>query len=165
MQSQPEEGSLFRCLFPVGSQSSPAAESSRAAAGPSVSTTLAGGRGTILVVEDQKLVQSAARSMLEKSGYEVLTADDGATAIPVFEQHHERISLVLLDMSMPRMGGRNLFPLLRCVQPDIRVLFTSGQLQDEALAGLEDDRRVSFLPKPYRPSTLLAKIAELLAVS
>jgi PAS domain S-box-containing protein len=158
VQSQPGEGSVFRCLFPVG------LDSTERSASPSVSTTTARGHGTILVVEDQKLVQTAARGMLEKSGYDVLTADDGADAIPVFEKHHDRISLVLLDMSMPRMGGRNVFPLLRRLQPDIRVLFTSGQLQDEALAGLEDDRRASFLPKPYRPSTLLAKIAELLAV-
>jgi PAS domain S-box-containing protein len=158
VQSQPGEGSVFRCLFPVGSGS---VERSDVA---SVDATIPRGHGTILVVEDQKLVQNAARGMLEKGGYEVLTADDGADAIPIFEQHHDRISLVLLDMAMPRMGGRNVFPLLRRMQPDIRVLFTSGQIQDEVLTWLEEDRRAGFLPKPYRPATLLTKIAELLAV-
>jgi len=159
VQSQPGDGSVFRCLFPVGSGY---VERFNVA---SVSATIAPGHGTILVVEDQKLVQNAARGMLEESGYEVLTADDGADAIPVFEQHHDRISLVLLDMAMPRMGGRNVFPLLRRIQPDIRVLFTSAQIQDEVLTWLAEDLRAGFLPKPYRPATLLAKIAEMLAVT
>jgi CheY-like chemotaxis protein len=90
------------------------------------------GAATVLVVEDNEMVRRLAVRILEKMGFRVLEAADGVEALEVFEEHRDRIRVVLCDVTMPRMGGWETLSALRRIDPEIPVILTSGY--DEAIA-------------------------------
>ena len=113
---------------------------------------------TILLVEDEKAVRLAAERILEQAGYEVLTAEGGAQALEVAEQHPGTIDLLVTDVIMPKMSGLELAAEIVRFQPEVCTLFMSGYLDDslphhELLTG-----RTCFLPKPFSPADLVAKV-------
>ena len=121
-----------------------------------------GGAGshTILLVDDEELIRELGRSVLESAGYRVLEAGDGADAIEVFRREHEGITLVVLDLMMPRVSGRDTFHAMTAIAPDVRVLFSSGYSTDD----LSDvTGSLGMLAKPYRPNELLAAVRSALA--
>lgn len=108
------------------------------------------GTETVLVVDDEEPVRFTTRMLLEHLGYTVLTARDGTEALEVLTQHTDPIQLAILDLGMPRMGGSELFPLLRERRPDVKVLICSGyDLEGEAAALLEKGAS-GFVAKPFR---------------
>ncbi len=120
------------------------------------------GSGTILVVDDDATVRSALVEILESYGYATLQAEDGLQAIAAFERHRNEVDLVILDMTMPQMGGRQALERLREIAPDVRVILSTGysRLRDgqEPLdAGVN-----AFLQKPYPVSELLNAIRSVL---
>ena len=122
----------------------------------------AGRGGTLLLVEDEPLVQNAAVRGLRQLGYEVLPADDGIEAVEVFRAHRELIDAVVLDMIMPRMGGRATFRALREIDPAVPVILTTGYAHnDEAESILALGAR-ALVSKPYRIEALDAALRELL---
>ncbi|CAN5518138.1 PAS domain S-box protein [soil metagenome] len=112
-------------------------------------------RMTILVVDDEDMIRNLGRSILEMNHYEVLCASDGAEAIDIFETEYRRISLVVLDLTMPRLSGRDTFIRLKQIDPDVRVLFSSGYAAEEVT---EIDTSAGLLSKPYRPNDLLQAV-------
>jgi signal transduction histidine kinase/CheY-like chemotaxis protein len=113
----------------------------------------------LLVVDDEPLVRSVTRRSLERAGYKVLTASDGAEGLAVYQEHADEIRVVVLDMAMPVMGGAECFRRLRAVDPSVRVLLASGYaLENDARACLAEGA-LGFLEKPFRASRLVEAVA------
>jgi two-component system cell cycle sensor histidine kinase/response regulator CckA len=149
-------GTTFKIYLPrIQPEKSPA--DSPAASRPSEP-----GSETILLVEDQEEVRSLARSILEDCGYKVLAASGGAAALALVESHPGPIHLLLTDVVLPGMSSRELAAHLSLVRPGIRILFTSGYTHEAGALRSVLDRGAAFLPKPYLPETLAAKVRELL---
>lgn len=121
------------------------------------------GSGTILIVDDEDSVRSVARSMLESSGYAVLTASDGVEGIETFRAHSAEIVAVLLDMTMPRKGGAEVLPELLRTKPGVPVLLMSGYSEQEATSRFAGEGLAGFIQKPYRLDDLIKKLREILA--
>jgi CheY-like chemotaxis protein len=110
---------------------------------------------TVLLVDDESMIREIGRTVLEGAGFRVLTADDGVEAVDVFSREHPGIDLVVLDMTMPRMSGRDAFRHLVSHDPDVKVLFSTGY-SSEDIAELEG--AIGLLGKPYRPHELLTAV-------
>jgi CheY-like chemotaxis protein len=116
----------------------------------------------VLLVEDEEVVREVVRQMLERQGYEVLVAGDGADALALAERHGGSIDVLATDVVMPRMSGREVADRLLPLRPDLRVLFMSGYTEDPAVwEGLEE--RKAFLQKPFTAGDLSAALRGLLA--
>jgi two-component system, cell cycle sensor histidine kinase and response regulator CckA len=127
-----------------------------------VSGSSEGQTTTILLVEDDPLVRRAAHRILSMHGFTVVDAGDGEEALRRLDEQSDRIDLVVTDVVMPGMSGRELAAALRERAPGLRVLYMSGYHDDELLRHglLRDDE--SFLQKPFGPDELMTKIRELL---
>ncbi len=119
-------------------------------------------RGMILVVDDSEAVRSVAEAMLETFGYSVLTAGDGFEAVDMFRAHANNIEAVLLDMTMPKMSGEDVFREIQRIRPEVRVILTSGYGEEEAMTRFSAEGLAGFLQKPFRLETLEAKLREVL---
>jgi CheY-like chemotaxis protein len=156
VSSEPGRGARFDILLP------------RAAPGVVIPATVptrpAGARGTetVLVVEDEEALRKVALRALGKSGYTVLTAGDGEEALRLSAQHAGEIHLLLTDVIMPRLGGRQLAERLVAVRPGLRVLYMSGYTDDAIVhhGVLEPDTQL--LSKPFTASDLRRKVREVL---
>ena len=156
VESVPGEGSTFTVYFPV------ALESEVAAMTPRLQQTSARGEGTILLAEDDDAVRAIARTTLERAGYVVLAANDGASALAIARAHEGPIDLLLTDVIMPVVNGRELAQAMTSLRPGIPVLFVSGYT-DNVLAdyGLPSADQ-ALLDKPFTPASLTAAVASLL---
>ena len=116
----------------------------------------------ILLAEDNDTTRILGKEILEEFGYSVIEAVDGEDAVGKFREHSALISLVLLDVIMPKMNGREVYDAIQCIRPDMRVLFCSGYAKDVVISqgGLEEG--MNYLPKPFTPKELLMKIREVL---
>ncbi|MCL4234487.1 MAG: PAS domain S-box protein [Deltaproteobacteria bacterium] len=156
--SEPGRGTTFRVFFPRRSSSAFPAQAALGAAvdhGP-------GGGETILVVEDEDAVRRLIERILRFAGYFVLTASNGDEALRAFENSQAEIHLVLTDVVMPRMGGRDLVARLRGAHPELKVLFMSGYTGNAIASQGVLDEGVNFIAKPLRQQDLLAKIRQVL---
>ncbi len=122
----------------------------------------AGGRERILLVEDDAALVALSREILRELGYDVLTARTGRDALALLEQRRGEIDLLVTDVVMPEMGGRELAQRARELYPALRLLFVSGFAGDMPPPVDERSPENSFLPKPYTPITLARKVRELL---
>jgi CheY-like chemotaxis protein len=120
------------------------------------------GKETVLLVEDEEDVRTFTRHLLHSFGYRVLDASDGVEAMRVSEQHREPIPLLISDVIMPRMGGRQLAENLKSVRPDLKVLFISGYTDDAIVRHGVLQSDVAFLQKPFTPTALASKVREVL---
>jgi PAS domain S-box-containing protein len=155
LDSGPDRGTTVTVLLPRGGEAVPAVAGRRGEPIPR-------GRETILLVEDEAAVRQVTRSMLEEFGYTVLEADDGVSAQYVFRENRDRVDLVLCDLLMPRLNGRETLAGLREMRPGVPAVFISGYTADViAQKGLADDA-VSLLMKPLDPGTLLRTVRETL---
>jgi CheY-like chemotaxis protein len=154
ISSEPGKGSTFRVYIPIARP-----QESIADALPVVSEFR--GEGTILVVDDEELVRHTVQAALERYGYLVLTAANGPDAIRMLAEAPDRISLVLLDMTMPIMSGADALKGLMAVRADLPVIATSGYDEMEALRRF-GGRVSGFIQKPYAPRKLAEKIRETL---
>ncbi len=120
------------------------------------------GRETVLVVEDMEVVRSLVRKILERKGYEVVTANSGADALESVSALTRPVDLVLTDMVMPGMSGRDLCQELHLVYPELRVIYMSGHTQDAALHHEAETGQVDFLQKPFSVDTLVETVRQVL---
>lgn len=121
----------------------------------------AGGTETILLVEDNDELRIASRSVLESMGYQVLTAADGREALQVFRKDG-RVDLLISDVVMPGMSGKELLDRIQETHPDVRVLFVSGYTDNVILRHGIQEGEVHFLEKPFSSERLAVKIREIL---
>jgi CheY-like chemotaxis protein len=104
-------------------------------------------------VDDVDAVRNVAKHIALRAGFSVLTAVDGVKALDLFREHIDEIDVVLLDLVMPRMGGRDVFREMQRLRPDIPVILTSGYNQETTLQDLEGV--AGFLKKPFRGARLI----------
>ena len=116
----------------------------------------------VLVVDDEFQVRYLLRRLLEREGYSVLLAEDGHQAVRLYRQHGDEIDLVLLDMSMPQMDGPETFERLRELDPQVRVLISSGHTADSQVQEILAAGVLGFLQKPYHISSILDKVRQAL---
>jgi two-component system, cell cycle sensor histidine kinase and response regulator CckA len=156
IESEPGRGSRFCVLWPVSDRPVTASEDD-------LFFDESAGDATILVVDDQESVLQAVASILESAGHRVLNAGSGHEAVEIFQRRGHEVDLVLLDMAMPLMDGEETFHVLRALRSDVRVLLTSGYLEQDALTRFGSAGPVGFVPKPYQPSRLMQEVARALA--
>jgi DNA-binding NtrC family response regulator len=116
------------------------------------------GAGVILIVDDEDLVRRAARATLEHFGYTVFEAADGRDGADLFSRLHDRISAVLLDLTMPHMDGHAVWQYIRRTCPDMTVVISSGYEESDAMRQFTDDPALLFLKKPFTAAALGHKI-------
>lgn len=150
------KGSTFKLYFPRVSE--PVSESAR----PGGEEPGARGTETILVVEDERAVRDLAVRMTQQLGYNVLVASNGAEAIDISRSYPSHISLLVTDVVMPNISGRQLAEALLRSRPAMRVLYLSGYTEDTVLHHGVLEAGVDFLPKPFSREILARKIREIL---
>jgi two-component system cell cycle sensor histidine kinase/response regulator CckA len=152
--SAPRRGTTVQAYFPAGTQ----------ATSQSVPTLMEydeGPTGRVLVVDDEPAVRQLARVALERAGFSVSVAENGAEALDVFFENPEDYGVILLDLTMPVMDGDETFRALRRLRPGVRVLLSSGFNEQEATARFAGRGLAGFLQKPYRARQLVAKVRDL----
>ena len=143
--SEPGEGTTFNVYFPASKKTK---------------VSIAGykeiipGSETILVVDDERNVRESAVSLLESIGYKVLTASDGKEAVEIYKKYKNEISIILLDMIMPEMAGKETFIELKKIDPEIKVLISSGYSQNGKANEIIEEGALGFIQKPFRLSEL-----------
>ncbi len=110
-----------------------------------------------MLVDDESLIRDLCLAVLGKQGYRVLLAEDGAIGVDVYRKHVDAIDLVLLDLSMPNLSGKEALKQMRVINPDVRVLIASGYSPDH-FGPSELDGVFGFIHKPYRPHDLLEAV-------
>jgi CheY-like chemotaxis protein len=152
--SSPGQGATFELLFPAVAEKAEASVSE-------VSENTSGrpmGHGTLLVVDDEQIVRDFFQSALERAGYQVVLARDGSEALRIYSRDPERFVGVLLDLVMPVMSGQEVLPHLMGLRPEVRVVVTSGQVEEEVLRELKGFRIAGFIQKPCSAKTLVEKV-------
>jgi PAS domain S-box-containing protein len=120
------------------------------------------GQGTILVIDDEPSARTVTRLFLEKAGFTVLLAENGQVGLDVFEEHADEISAVILDLTMPKMGGEETFRELRRVRAEVKVILSSGYNEMEVTRRFVGQGLAGFIQKPYKYTVLIEKLQEIL---
>jgi len=154
LDTRPGKGTTFRIYFPASEAVSAEKEEKREA-------PVEGGTEMILLAEDEEAIRNLAERSLRGYGYDILAARDGAEAVALFEAHPE-ISIAVLDVVMPRMGGKEALHAMRLLRPDLKALFTSGYSTDQIHESFVLLSGIEFLPKPYGPASLARRVREVL---
>ncbi|RMH61579.1 MAG: response regulator [Zetaproteobacteria bacterium] len=152
--SEPGDGTTIRVLFPALAEGECPAITSAEPEAP-----LPGGlSGLVLVVDDEQAIRELACLILSEMGFDVLQAEDGERAVELFRAHHRDITGVVLDMTMPRMDGKTCYRELCRIDPDVRVILTSGYSEEEATAHFKGKRLAGFIQKPFSPDAFSALV-------
>ena len=153
VESEPGEGTTIRVLFPAtDTPTESLRENGHTEAG-----------GTVLLVDDEPDVLDLGKRMLEMAGYEAVTARDGVEAVEVFKQHSRDIKCVILDLTMPQMGGEETFVELQKIRGDVPVLLSSGYGVGEVTARISTSGFAGFIKKPYRLDDLKGILREVVS--
>jgi PAS domain S-box-containing protein len=155
VHSEPGRGTTFEVLLPRTDEAL-ASEVPRGIASSLVGTE------TILVAEDEAQLRDVVRRALEQQGFSVLVAGSGLEALALFGGHLGQIDLLITDMVMPDLSGRDLAARLAPRRPSMKILYMSGYIEDAIAGHGADDPRTRFLPKPFTPEALVRKVRETL---
>jgi signal transduction histidine kinase/CheY-like chemotaxis protein/HAMP domain-containing protein len=158
VNSEPGKGSTFDVFLPASEKVPALAQEEAVSAAP-----VAGGSETILIVEDEPVLRSMARDILEECGYRILEASSGKEALDVWNQRANEIDLLLTDMVMPDgVSGADLVEKLQASRPRLKVVFTSGYTANEVNREMLTRTRASFLAKPYTQAELAKTVRDCL---
>jgi len=120
------------------------------------------GNGTVLLVDDEEITRSVGAKILERLGYTLLLAESGPLALSLYESQKDKIDLVILDMIMPGMGGRETYKRLKQIDPEVKVMLSSGYSLDGEAQSVIEEGALGFIQKPYQIDVLSQKVAEVL---
>jgi two-component system cell cycle sensor histidine kinase/response regulator CckA len=154
--SEPGGGSAFRMLLPLYDGPLMAEEHT------APRETAPRGTAHVLIVDDEKAVGGVASRMVEQLGYTAVVRNDGVAATEFYRDSWRDIDLVVLDMSMPRMGGRETFVAMRKINPDAVVLLTSGFSINDEVQALLDSGAYGFIQKPFWQKDFTRTVVETL---
>jgi two-component system cell cycle sensor histidine kinase/response regulator CckA len=153
VQSQVGRGTQFDLYFPIVVSGGPAAGQK--------SEILVRGKGTLLVVDDEPVFHEILTKIFTGLGYGVRCCAGGAEAVEYYREHASGIAVVVLDMNMPKMSGRQCFRLLKEINPEVRAIIASGYGDNSDRAALQEEGVRAIIQKPYKAVELSMKIAEL----
>jgi len=122
------------------------------------------GRGTVLLVDDEEVVREVGKELLEAMGYTVLLAGDGREALEVYREHVHRVDIILLDLIMPRMGGGETYDRIKKINPEVKVLLSSGYTLSGQAAEILERGCDGFIQKPFSIHELSARISQIMSV-
>ncbi len=169
VESVPSVGTTFRILFPAGPDAASTGTSREETIAPAQTedTERDDGHadGTVLLVDDEATVRQVTQQMLERAGFSVLTASDGLKAIDTYRKNSDDIVCVLLDLTMPNMGGEETLKRLLRIRPDVRVIMSSGYGELEIVERFADQGLAGFIQKPYLSAKLITKLREVLGTA
>jgi CheY-like chemotaxis protein len=151
VESIPGEGTTFTVFLPAVEPIVP-----QVVEPPS--SVVAHAAGTLLFVDDEPLLRKMGKQVLENAGYSVLLAENGREAVAIFQQNSRDIATVLLDITMPVVGGSEAFRLIREIRQDVPVILMSGFNEESAREGLGTSARACFIQKPYTVDLLVATV-------
>ena len=152
--SEPGRGATFAILLPLA----PAGVATEGRTAPR--DDLVRGTGHVLVLDDERGVRNFARAVLQDLGYTVWTCADGAEGLDYYRRHYQEIDLVILDLIMPRMNGRDVFSQMKKINPHVRALISSGFSHSEATRRMLDAGALALLNKPFEVTELSRAVAE-----
>jgi CheY-like chemotaxis protein len=153
LETSPGAGARFRVYFPVASVE---------AARPPAPQTVEERRRSVLIIDDEEAVRNIVRAVLARAGYSVLTAADGLAGLELFRSRQSQISLVILDVSMPKMSGAEVLTEIRGAGSQVKILITSGYTESEAMAHIPQEDIAGFLQKPFTVRQVEALISRVL---
>jgi CheY-like chemotaxis protein len=155
--SEPGRGTTFKVYLPVTGRTP-----KRALTAEDEGAATVGGSETVLVVDDQEQVRTLVRSVLKRHGYHVLEVNNAAHALALSDRHVSKIDLLLTDVVMPQMSGKQLADRLVDSRGEMKILYMSGYTDNSVIRHglLESD--VAFLQKPLTPASLLSKVRKVL---
>jgi len=154
VDSQPGRGTTVRMLLPV----SPSLRAARRPAAPPAKQPQEP-KAHILVVDDERAVADLAAKILRREGYAVSVCLDGAEAVEFYRKHHPQIDLVILDLVMPEMNGRQTFVKMKAIDPNVRALLSSGYSRNDMPKSILEEGVLGFLAKPYHIQELSRAVA------
>jgi CheY-like chemotaxis protein len=158
VDSQPQRGTAFRAYFPRVDGREDAAAAQDALVLPRAEH----GQETILLVEDESNLRRLARQYLETQGYKILEAEDGAAALQIVDGHQGKIDLLLTDVIMPGMNGRELATQISKLLPEVRVLYMSGYTENAVGHDGTLDAGINLMQKPFSLPALRERVREVL---
>ncbi len=120
-------------------------------------------KGYILIIDDERPVRDAITDILNIEGLQVKTAENGEAGVQVYAQNPSEIKMVILDMSMPGLSGEETLCRLRSINPNVKVILSSGYSKSDISPLIAQKTLTSFLAKPYKIDTLLTKVMEFMA--
>jgi two-component system cell cycle sensor histidine kinase/response regulator CckA len=163
VSNAPRQATVFRVFLPrVEAPAGAAAEPAIAVEQPPAATEPPAPLATILVVEDEAGIRALVRKILRRQGYEVLEAANGQDALALCREHPKRVDLLITDVLMPQMGGRELVERLQTQGHDMKVLYVSGYTDDTTIYSADLPPGTAFLQKPFTLGSLLDKVKEVL---
>ncbi|MBI3766427.1 MAG: PAS domain S-box protein, partial [Ignavibacteriales bacterium] len=157
VESELRRGTSFNLYFPVHPRGMTIPEMKEV-----VREEIPGGNETILVVEDEEMLQELVKSILSRKGYETLIAGDGEAAVSLYVQKHHEIAAVLSDLGLPKLGGRDVFLRLKETNPAVKVIIASGYMEPTIKNEMFKAGVKGFIQKPYVPDEILKKIRHVL---
>jgi PAS domain S-box-containing protein len=158
VHSEPDKGSIFHIYLPP----LPGAKTRKGIEMPPQEEIVTG-QETILIVDDEEIIRTMLKEVLETLGYTVLMASKGEEAIKIYREHCGEIDVVIIDMIMPKMGGKETYLKLKKINPDIRAILASGYSQDAAIQEILRSGIHGFIHKPFTTTELSLKIREILS--
>ncbi len=154
-ESEPDKGSTFRIYFPAVDRVT--------APKDLVVNPLSSGRGeTLLLVDDEEFVPDLGKRILTKAGYKVTTASNGKEALEIYGKAQREIELVILDLLMPEMGGKECLSKLHKIDPELKVVVASGFSSDTSVDESAELGAKAFVSKPFRIEELLHQVRRVL---
>jgi two-component system, cell cycle sensor histidine kinase and response regulator CckA len=147
--SSPGAGSRFQVYVPAATQKLATVVPAK------IPEWKAGVSGRVMIIDDEEMILKTTQGVLRSSGFETVVVNNGEDAIALFKQEHAGISVVLLDMMMPGMGGDEVLRYLRVIRRDIPVIVTSGYTEEQVMRYFSGRRVSAFLQKPYRSDALI----------
>ena len=154
--SEPDEGTIFKIYFPVIKKETESLESKEE------KFPIKGGSETILLVDDEEAIRELGKNILGRFGYTVFMASDGETALEIYHENKKEISLVILDIIMPGMGGRICLEKLLKINPELRIIIASGYSTNGPSRKVLKAGAKGFIGKPYNINQLLKSVRETL---
>ncbi|MFA5905204.1 MAG: response regulator, partial [Desulfobacula sp.] len=152
VESRPGKGSSFMFFLPAKKTKVEIPTE------PEEKNTIINGKGSILLVDDEKGVIEVCSEMLESLGYQVTAVSSGKEAIEVLGSGNDRMDLVILDLVMPRMSGQQAFEKIRAIDPDIKVMVSSGYSREEEIEKMMQKGCDGYILKPFDMATLSKKL-------
>ncbi|MHB8899170.1 MAG: PAS domain-containing protein [Thermoguttaceae bacterium] len=158
VSSEPGKGSTFRVLLPAA-EPTPL----RSAKSEPAKDALPRGSGTVLVVDDEDMIRMGTQALFESFGFTVLAASNGQGAVDIYRQHRGDIVCVILDLTMPKMSGEEVLQELLSIDPDVRVVLTSGYTAQTMAQRLGGQKVFAFVQKPDPFDTIIQRLVSVLA--